>query len=77
MPLAAGEDEHPPGPLPWWRRLPGLRGAEVPWAGDRPRVRRAFDRVLGWVAAAVALTLAIVLAVHVPQAVRATRDHFA
>jgi hypothetical protein len=77
MPLAAGADERPPGPPPWWRRLPGLRGAEVPWAGDRPRVRRPLDRLLSWAGAAVALTLAIVLAVHVPQAVRATRDHFA
>ncbi|MET7451752.1 zinc ribbon domain-containing protein [Streptomyces sp. NPDC005574] len=65
-----------PGRLPWWRRL-GFRSREVPWAGDRPRLRRTFDRVLSWVAGAVVLTLLIVLAFNIPKGVQATRDHFA
>ncbi|MEU5980319.1 zinc ribbon domain-containing protein [Streptomyces sp. NPDC047315] len=75
MPMAGAEQT--PGPLPWWRRLtrPGER--EAPWAGDRPRPRRAFDRVLTWLGAAVVLALLIVLAVKLPDGIQATRDHFA
>ncbi|WP_327177137.1 zinc ribbon domain-containing protein [Streptomyces sp. NBC_01335] len=76
MPMAG--DEHAPGRrLPWWRRLFDSNNRETPWAGDRPRVRRTFDRVLRWVGAAIVLTLVIVAAVHIPDGVRATRDHFA
>ncbi|MEU9607193.1 zinc ribbon domain-containing protein [Streptomyces sp. NPDC048057] len=75
MPMAGAE--HTPGPLPWWRRLtrPGER--EAPWAGDRPRPRRTFDRVLSWLGAAVVLGLLIVLVVKLPDGIQATRDHFA
>ncbi|MGW2279180.1 NADase-type glycan-binding domain-containing protein [Streptomyces sp. NPDC001770] len=76
MPMAG--DEHAPGRrLPWWRRLFDSSNRETPWAGDRPRVRRTFDRVLSWVGAAIVLTLVIVAAVHIPDGIRATRDHFA
>ncbi|MDR6979786.1 putative nucleic acid-binding Zn ribbon protein [Streptomyces sp. 3330] len=62
--------------LPWWRRLFNRNGA-TPWAGDRPRLRRTFDRVLSWVVAAVVLTLLIIAGVNTPAAIQATRDHFA
>ncbi|MCX5398706.1 zinc ribbon domain-containing protein [Streptomyces sp. NBC_00102] len=75
MPMA-GDRHVDPSRLPWWRRMLNTRTRETPWAGDRPRVRRAFDRVLGWVGAAIVVTLVIVAAVHVPDGVRATRDHF-
>ncbi|KUN82060.1 hypothetical protein AQJ66_23730 [Streptomyces bungoensis] len=75
MPMAG--EGHSPGRLPWWRRLWGFGSRETPWAGDRPRLRRAFDRVLTWLGAAIVLTLLIVLAVNIPQGVQATRDHFA
>ncbi|WP_432423164.1 NADase-type glycan-binding domain-containing protein [Streptomyces pseudovenezuelae] len=75
MPMA-GEGQAP-GRLPWWRRLLGFRNRETPWAGDRPRLRRAFDRVLTWLTAAVVLTLVIWLAFSIPKGVQATRDHFA
>ncbi|GAB1327283.1 NADase-type glycan-binding domain-containing protein [Streptomyces sennicomposti] len=75
MPMAGGGQT--PGRLPWWRRLTAAGNREAPWAGDRPRLRRAFDRVLAWLVAAVVLTLLIVLVVHIPQGVQATRDHFA
>ncbi|MEU2879359.1 zinc ribbon domain-containing protein, partial [Streptomyces sp. NPDC007070] len=75
MPMAGGGQT--PGRLPLWRRLTAAGNREAPWAGDRPRLRRAFDRVLAWLVAAVVLTLLIVLAVHIPQGVQATRDHFA
>jgi hypothetical protein len=75
MPMAG---EGPvPGRLPWWRRLLGFRNRETPWAGDRPRLRRAFDRVLTWLTAAVVLALLIWLAFSIPKGVQATRDHFA
>ncbi|MER6414533.1 NADase-type glycan-binding domain-containing protein [Streptomyces humidus] len=61
--------------LPWWRRLFNRNG-ETPWAGDRPRLRRTFDRIVTWVLAAVVLTLLIVAGVNTPDAVQATRDHF-
>ncbi|MFD6531943.1 NADase-type glycan-binding domain-containing protein [Streptomyces sp. NPDC060184] len=76
MPMAG--DQHAPGRrLPWWRRLFDSSNRETPWAGDRPRVRRTFDRVLRWVGAALVLTLVIVAVVHIPDGVQATRDHFA
>ncbi|MFF8593114.1 NADase-type glycan-binding domain-containing protein [Streptomyces sp. NPDC015220] len=75
MPMTRSEQAS--GRLPWWRRLVGSGNRETPWAGDRPRLRRTFDRVLTWVGALVVLTLLIVLAVHIPQGVQATRDHFA
>ncbi|GGM03701.1 hypothetical protein GCM10010129_53940 [Streptomyces fumigatiscleroticus] len=61
---------------PWWRRLFGRNG-ETPWAGDRPRLRRTFDRILTWFMAAVVLALLIFAGVQAPAAVQATRDHFA
>ncbi|MGW3284525.1 NADase-type glycan-binding domain-containing protein [Streptomyces sp. NPDC001002] len=75
MPMAG---EGPiPGRLPWWRRLLGFRNRETPWAGDRPRLRRAFDQILTWLTAAVVLALLIWLAFSIPKGVQATRDHFA
>ncbi|MFE7930179.1 hypothetical protein ACFU6S_15835 [Streptomyces sp. NPDC057456] len=62
--------------LPWWRRLFNRNGA-TPWAGDRPRLRRTFDRILSWVVAAVVITLVIIAGVNTPAAIQATRDHFA
>ncbi|WP_329411893.1 zinc ribbon domain-containing protein [Streptomyces sp. NBC_00704] len=61
--------------LPWWRRLFDRNG-QTPWAGDRPRLRRTFDRIVTWVTAAVVLTLLIVAGMNTPAAVQATRDHF-
>ncbi|MEV7691084.1 NADase-type glycan-binding domain-containing protein [Streptomyces bungoensis] len=75
MPMAG--QGHSPGRLPWWRRLWGSGSRETPWAGDRPRLRRAFDRILTWLGAAIVLTLLIMLVVNIPQGVQATRDHFA
>ncbi|MDX2677330.1 zinc ribbon domain-containing protein [Streptomyces sp. NY05-11A] len=62
--------------LPWWRRLFNRNG-ETPWAGDRPRLRRTFDRIVSWLVAAVVLTLVIIAGVNTPDAIQATRDHFA
>ncbi|MEU6406407.1 zinc ribbon domain-containing protein [Streptomyces sp. NPDC046985] len=75
MPMAG--DGPVAGRLPWWRRLRWFGAQETPWAGDRPRLRRVFDRVLGWLGAALALGLLVYLVVHIPQGVQATRDHFA
>ncbi|MFI2645041.1 NADase-type glycan-binding domain-containing protein [Streptomyces sp. NPDC018610] len=75
MPMAGGAQA--PTRLPWWRRLTAAGNREAPWAGDRPRLRRAFDRVLAWLGVAVVLGLLIALVVNIPQGVQATRDHFA
>ncbi|MFJ8135556.1 NADase-type glycan-binding domain-containing protein [Streptomyces sp. NPDC096013] len=75
MPMAG--EERAPGRLPWWRRLLAFRTGEIPWAGDRPRLRRTFDRILTWLGAAIVLTLLIVLAVNIPRGVQAAKDHFA
>ncbi|MEX2981227.1 zinc ribbon domain-containing protein [Streptomyces sp. C36] len=77
MPLAESGDAPAPGHRPWWRRLLGPGGHETPWAGDRPRLRRAFDRVGTWVTLAVAVTLIILGVLYVPDGIQATRDHFA
>ncbi|WP_330283747.1 NADase-type glycan-binding domain-containing protein [Streptomyces sp. NBC_00588] len=74
MPMAG--DDRAPGRLPWWRRLFGAGNRETPWAGDRPRLRRTFDRVLSWLGAAIVLTLLVVLAFNIPKGVQATKDHF-
>jgi hypothetical protein len=73
MPMTL-EDRSSPRPS-WWRRLFNRDGV-APWAGDRPRLRRTFDRIVTWVMAGVVLTLLIVAGVNTPAAVQATRDHF-
>ncbi|WP_328635951.1 NADase-type glycan-binding domain-containing protein [Streptomyces canus] len=74
MPMAG--ETRTPGRLPWWRRLFGAGNRETPWAGDRPRLRRTFDRVLSWLGVAVVLTLLIVLVINIPKGVQAAKDHF-
>ncbi|MFD8229142.1 zinc ribbon domain-containing protein [Streptomyces massasporeus] len=75
MPMAG--DGPTPAQLPWWRRLGPFGSRETPWAGDRPRLRRTFDRVLSWLGIALVLALLIALVVNIPQGIQATRDHFA
>ncbi|MEU2771940.1 zinc ribbon domain-containing protein [Streptomyces sp. NPDC007162] len=77
MPMAGHPDTSPSAPRPWWRRILDFRNRETPWAGDRPRLRRTFDRVLTWIGVALLLTVVAVLAVNTPKAISATRDHFA
>jgi hypothetical protein len=74
MPMAG--EARTPGRLPWWRRLFGTGSRQTPWAGDRPRLRRTFDRVLTWLGAAVVLTLLVVLGFNIPKGVQAAKDHF-
>ncbi|MEU9184663.1 zinc ribbon domain-containing protein [Streptomyces sp. NPDC048484] len=75
MPMAGGP--RPPALQTWWRRLLNFRNTETPWAGDRPRLRRGFGRVMNWVVGAVVLGLVITLIVNIGAGVDATRDHFA
>ncbi|MFE3766726.1 zinc ribbon domain-containing protein [Streptomyces sp. NPDC059104] len=77
MPLAETGETSATARAPWWRRLFGGRRRETPWAGDRPRLRRVFDRIGVWITLAVVVTLAILGFVHLPDGVRATLDHFA
>ncbi|MFF4849560.1 NADase-type glycan-binding domain-containing protein [Streptomyces sp. NPDC001194] len=77
MPLAETGEAAAPGRAPWWRRLFDGRHRETPWAGDRPRLRRVFDRIGTWTALAVVVTLAILGFVYLPAGIQATRDHFA
>ncbi|MEU9340387.1 zinc ribbon domain-containing protein [Streptomyces sp. NPDC048278] len=77
MPMAGHPDTGPAARRPWWRRIFDFRNRATPWAGDRPRLRRTFDRVVTWIVAAVVLTGVTVLAINTPKAVSATRDHFA
>jgi hypothetical protein len=76
MPMTRDE-QAPPGRRPWWRRILDHRNREAPWAGERPRLRRSFEHILRWLGAAIVLTLLILVAIHIPDGVRATRDHFA
>ncbi|MEU6280105.1 zinc ribbon domain-containing protein [Streptomyces sp. NPDC047028] len=75
MPMAGGSE--PPPPRPWWRRLLDGRRGETPWAGDRPRLRRTFGRILSWAGYAIVLAALIVAAVNLPKGIQATKDHFA
>ncbi|MFM9700114.1 NADase-type glycan-binding domain-containing protein [Streptomyces europaeiscabiei] len=75
MPMAGRTEA--PGRLPWWRRMLNGHNAETPWAGDRPRLRRGFGRILNWVVAALVLTLIVTLALQADDGYQAARDHFA
>ncbi|OKI03415.1 hypothetical protein A6A06_39440 [Streptomyces sp. CB02923] len=77
MPFAEHGAAPAPVPRPWWRRLLGPGRQETPWAGDRPRLRRVFDRIGTWITAAVAVTLLILGVLYVPDGIQATGDHFA
>ncbi|UZJ33576.1 NADase-type glycan-binding domain-containing protein [Streptomyces endophytica] len=79
MPLAENGAPAPtqPGHRPWWRRLFGPGRHEIPWAGDRPRLRRAFDRIGTWITAAIAVALLVLGVLYVPDGIQAVRDHFA
>jgi hypothetical protein len=61
----------------WWRRMLDYRNREVPWAGDRPRLRRQLGRILRWVAWAAVLALVVTGLFHVDDGVQAIRNHFA
>lgn len=76
MPLVASGDQASVR-APWWRRLFGGRRQETPWAGDRPRLRRVFDRIGTWITLAVVVTLAVLGFMYIPDGVQNTRDHFA
>nr|WP_228023030.1 zinc ribbon domain-containing protein [Streptomyces acidicola] len=76
MPMA-GDDRRPSDRQPWWRRLPGFRAEETPWAGDRPRLRRGFGRVMNWGVGALVLALIVTLVLNIGAGVDAVRDHFA
>ncbi|MDX3133722.1 zinc ribbon domain-containing protein, partial [Streptomyces europaeiscabiei] len=75
MPMAGRTEA--PGRLPWWRRMLNGHSTETPWAGDRPRLRRGFGRILNWVVAALVLTLIVTLALQADDGYQAARDHFA
>ncbi|GAA1936739.1 hypothetical protein GCM10009837_73580 [Streptomyces durmitorensis] len=77
MPLAERGQRTPTRLRPWWRRLLGPGRQETPWAGDRPRLRRVFDRIGTWITAAVVVTTLVLAAVNLPDGIQATRDHFA
>lgn len=77
MPLAVTGEAPAPGRTPWWRRIFGGRHRETPWAGDRPRLRRVFDRIGTWIALTVVVTVAVLGFVYLPDGVQATRHHFA
>lgn len=76
MSLAAKPDG--PARRPWWRRLLDWRRGEVPYAGQRPRLRGNPGRLVRW-----AVTLAVVGAVAIAAAtwggtaVTDVSDHFA
>ncbi|MFK0256208.1 NADase-type glycan-binding domain-containing protein [Streptomyces sp. NPDC090445] len=77
MPLAETGEAAAPGRAPWWRRLFDGRHRETPWAGDRPRLRRVFDRIGTWITLAVLVALAVLGVVYLPAGIQAARDHFA
>ncbi|CAM5416433.1 zinc ribbon domain-containing protein [Streptomyces spiroverticillatus] len=77
MPLAEETEQATPARLPWWRRLLGRSRRDTPWAGDRPPLRRALDRIGTWIGITVALALVVLAAVFLPDGIDATSDHFA
>ncbi|MFD5426741.1 NADase-type glycan-binding domain-containing protein [Streptomyces sp. NPDC127084] len=75
MSVAAGAPA--PRHRPWWRRLLDFRNREAPWAGDRPRLRRSFERVLRVIVGLLVVTALVTAAFQVGDAYNAIRDHFA
>ncbi|MEU6029317.1 zinc ribbon domain-containing protein [Streptomyces tauricus] len=75
MPMEGGP--RPPERQTWWRRLLSFGNGQTPWAGERPRLRRGFGRIMNWVVGAAVLGLIIALIVNIGDGVDATRDHFA
>lgn len=71
-----GRPEDPP-KLAWWRRLPGFGPRRNPWAGERPRLRSNWSRVINWAIAAVVVAAVITLAVNSGTMAQAVSDHFA
>jgi hypothetical protein len=69
--------------LPWWRRMfewfrhSGWRRRELPYAGQRPRLRRGPGRLARWVVLAVVVSLAAFAAdTWAGAAVANVKDHF-
>ncbi|MBF9069826.1 zinc ribbon domain-containing protein [Streptacidiphilus fuscans] len=71
-----GRPEDPP-KLAWWRRLPGFGPRRNPWAGERPRLRSNWSRVINWAIAAVVVAAVITLLVNSGTMAQAVSDHFA
>ncbi|MBP0462206.1 zinc ribbon domain-containing protein, partial [Streptomyces montanisoli] len=62
---------------PWWRRLFDRDNREQPWAGERPRLRWQFGRIVKYVVWAAVLGLAVWGVTNIGTGVSAVRDHFA
>ena len=62
---------------PWWRRLLDWRGGEIPYAGQRPRLRRDPGQLFRW-AATLAIVIVVISAVATwgGTAVGAVENHF-
>ncbi|MFJ2263149.1 NADase-type glycan-binding domain-containing protein [Streptomyces sp. NPDC087844] len=75
MPMEGGP--RPPDRQTWWRRLLNFGNGDIPWAGERPRLRRGFGRIMNLVVGAAVLGLIIALIVNIGDGIDATRDHFA
>ncbi|PSM41730.1 hypothetical protein C6Y14_19640 [Streptomyces dioscori] len=75
MPMEGGP--RPPERQTWWRRLLSFGNGQTPWAGERPRLRRGFGRIMNWVVGAAVIGLVIALIVNIGDGIDATRDHFA
>ncbi|MFI1410787.1 NADase-type glycan-binding domain-containing protein [Streptomyces sp. NPDC020707] len=75
MPMEGGP--RPPERQTWWRRLLNFGNPVNPWAGERPRLRRGFGRIMNWVVGAAVLGLVIALILNIGDGINATRDHFA
>ncbi|MEU2159236.1 zinc ribbon domain-containing protein [Streptomyces sp. NPDC019396] len=76
-PTSAAAGAPDPRRRPWWRRLLDFRNREAPWAGDRPRLRRSFERVLRVVVGLLVLSALVFAGLHTGEAVDVVRDHFA
>ena len=67
-----------PARLPWWRRLLDWWRRPVPYAGQRPRLRRGPGQLIRWAAALVAAgVVAVAASVWGGTAVADVEDHFA
>ena len=76
MSLAAGPGKV--GRRPWWRRLLDWRRREVPYAGQRPRLRQGVGRLVRRIVLVALVVLVVVeIDLHAGTATTDVEDHFA
>lgn len=78
MSLEKSPEDAVPARRSWWRRMTDRENQPIPYAGQRPRLRRGPGQAVRLLAGLLAVVLIVILAgIFGPGAVGAIEDHFA